>query len=418
MEDQSTSKLFTILQDPPASSISLPLTNPCPLREFIPSIKEVTTPDESFITHDLQNHELDDGEHRQNANATCKLSKSNNSGAVELVQTEKTDAPHCALTLDAMQGNQNYPRHVPVHVVDERFNGQPKILTNSAASNISESQNNTARSSVHHHQSFSPCPPFSQHNQDDYHSFLQMSSTFSSLVVSTLLQNPVAHAAASFAATFWPYANAETSAADSPVCTPPSMTAITAATVAAATAWWAAHGLLPLCTPLHTPFACPPAPPTAPPSMAPTETQHKIQHGEAKPENPPLQDQILDPEQSEVLQAQHSVSNSPGVSSSESEEKGDTNVNIASKVTNDEMNQVSENPDSNKMNARKPVDRSSCGSNTTSSGEETEILEKDEKEKEEPNKPETNLLGSEPNNRRSRSISNLTNSWKEVSEEV
>jgi len=120
---QSTSKLFTILQDPPASSISLPLTNPCPLREFIPSIKEVTTLDQSFITHDLQNHELDDGEHIQNTNATCKLSKSNNSSAVELVQTEKTDAPHCALTLDAMQGNQNYLRHVRVHVVDERFNG-------------------------------------------------------------------------------------------------------------------------------------------------------------------------------------------------------------------------------------------------------------------------------------------------------
>ena len=40
----------------------------------------------------------------------------------------------------------------------------------------------------------------------------------------------------------------------------------------------------------------PPAPPSAPPSMAPTETQHKIQQGEVKPENPPMQDQILDPE--------------------------------------------------------------------------------------------------------------------------
>ena len=68
--------------------------------------------------------------------------------------------------------------------------------------------------------------------------------------------------------------NAETSA-DSPVCTPPSVTAITIATIAAATIWWAAHGLLSLCTPLHTPFACPPAPPSAPPSMAPIETQHK-----------------------------------------------------------------------------------------------------------------------------------------------
>ena len=136
--------------------------------------------------------------------------------------------------------------------------------------------------------------------------------------------------------------NAETSA-DSPVCTPPSVTAILGATVSAATVWWAAHGLLPLCTPLHTPFACPFVPPSAPPSMAPTETQHKIQQGDVKLENPPLQDQILDPEQSEVLQAQHSVSNSPSVSSSKFEEKGDTNVNTASKATNDEMNQAVSN---------------------------------------------------------------------------
>lgn len=439
-KDESSWKAFTILQEAPCSSVSLPQRNSCALREFIPSIKEVITLDEtneSFITDELQNHKLelhDDGNHTQKTNGICKVSKLENSGALKLVQTENTDAPHCALTIDGMQGNQNYPRHVPVHVVDENFgtsnqnpspdmlvqdsifNVHPKILPNSVASNITESQNNTERSSVH--QSFPPCPPFTQHNQDDYHSFLHMSSTFSNLIVSTLLQNPAAHAAASFAATFWPYANAEASS-DSPVCTqgfpsarigsPPTVTAITAATVAAATAWWAAHGLLPLCTP----FAFPPASATTAPSMTIGESPHKNQQGEVKPQNPHLLDQILDPEQSEVLQAQH-----PVVSSSESQDKGDTNVNTASKATtNPEMNQaISENPDSDKMNGRKPVDRSSCGSNTTSSSEETEIQEKDEKEKEELNTPDANLLGTEPNNRRSRSITNLTESWKEVSQ--
>jgi len=144
------------------------------------------------------------------------------------------------------------------------------------------------------------------------------------------------------------------------------------------------------------------------------ESPHKNQQGEVKPQNSPMLDQILDPEQSEVLQAQH-----PAVSSSESQDKGDTNVNIASEATNPEMNQaISENPDSDKMNDRKPVDRSSCGSNTTSSSEESEIQQKDEKEKEEHNTLDANLLGTEPNNRRSRSINNLTESWKEVSEGV
>ncbi|XP_006604919.1 protein LHY isoform X2 [Glycine max] len=457
-KDQSCSKVFTILQEAPCSSVSsanknstsilVPLRNSCALRKFIPSVKDVITQDEtndSFVTDDLENQklEIDDGKHTQKSNGTCKVSKSENSGASELVQTEKTDGLNCALTIEGVQGNQNYPRHVPVHVVDGNLgtstqnpspdmvfqdsifqpkggvNGQPNLVTISATSNISESQNNTARSSIH--QSFPPCPTFTQ---DDYHSFLQVSSTFSSLIVSTLLQNPAAHAAASFAATFWPYANAETSA-DSPMCTPdfpsrqigspPSVTAIAAATVAAATAWWAAHGLLPLCAPLHTAFACPPASAIAVPLMNIDESPQKTEQEEIKPQNSSLQDQILDPEHSE---AQHSAPKSPAVFSSKSEERGDANLNTSPKATNHETNQViSENPDSNKMKGRKPVDRSSCGSNTTSSSEETELLLKDEKEKEEPKTPDANILDTELSNRRSRSINNLTDSWKEVSEE-
>ncbi|KAG5044533.1 hypothetical protein AAZX31_03G240600 [Glycine max] len=457
-KDGSCLNVFTIIQEAPCSSvssanknstsISVPLRNSCALREFIPSVKEVITRDEtneSFVTDELENQklEIDDGKHTQKTNDTCEVSKLENSGASELVQTEKTDGRNCALTIDGVPGNQNYPRHVPVHVVDGNLgtstqnlspdmvfqdsifqpkggvNRQPNLVTNSATSHISECQNNAARSSIH--QSFPPSPPFAQ---DDYHSFLHMSSTFSSLIVSTLLQNPAAHAAASFAATFWPYANAETSA-DSPVCTPdfpsrqigspPSVTAIAAATVAAATAWWAAHGLLPLCGPLHTAFACPPASATTVPSMIIDESPQKTERGEIKPQNPPLQDQIPDPEHSE---AQHSAPKSPAVSSSKSEDRGDANLDTSPKATNHEMNQaISENPDSNKMKGRKPVDRSSCGSNTTSSSEETELLEKDEKEKEEPKTPDANVLDTELSNRRSRSISNLTDSWKEVSEE-
>ncbi|TKY61185.1 LHY protein [Spatholobus suberectus] len=321
-KDESCSKIFTILQEAPCSSVSsanknstsmsVPLRNSCALREFIPSVKGIITRDEtneSFVTTDeLENQklEIDDGNHTQKTNGTCKVSKLENSGASKLVQTEKIDDLNCELTIDGMQGNQNYPRHVPVHIVDGNLgtstqnpspdmvfqdsvfqpiggvNGQPNLVTNSATSNISESQNNTARSSIH--QSFPPCPPFTQHNQGDYQSFLHMSSTFASLIVSTLLQNPASHAAASFAATFWPYANTETSA-DSPVCSPgfpsrqigspPSVAAIAAATVAAATAWWASHGLLPLCAPLHTAFACPPASATAVPSINICESPQK-----------------------------------------------------------------------------------------------------------------------------------------------
>ncbi|WJX80463.1 CCA tRNA nucleotidyltransferase, mitochondrial [Trifolium repens] len=464
--NDNSSKAFTILKEAPCSSVSsaiqssisnlVPLTNSCTLREFTPSVKEVITRDEtneSFPASDIENQmlEIDDGKHTHKTDGTYKTSKLDNSCSPKSVQVEKTDGLTSPLTIDEMQNNQNYPRHVTVHVVDGNLgtstqtppqdmliqdstfqpiggiNGQRNLFTNSAASNTSESQNNMARSSIH--QSFPPCPPFAQHNHDDYQSFLNMSSTFSSLLVSTLLQHPAAHAAASFAATFWPYANVESSA-DSPACSqgafpsrqigsPPGVAAIAAATVAAATAWWAAHGLLPLCAPLHTAFACPPATATVVPSTNPSEAPPKTKQGDITLQNPPLQDQILDPEDSEALLAQHSASKSPGVSLSESEESGDAKLNTSAKVTiNLDINQpISENPDPNKMEGRKLVDRSSCGSNTTSSCEETDVLEKDGKEKEDSKAPEADHLATDPSSRRYRSISNLIDSWKEVSEE-
>ncbi|KAI4328991.1 hypothetical protein L6164_021300 [Bauhinia variegata] len=471
-KDKSCSKVYTILQEAPSSSVSsanksslsiaVPLRNSYTLREFIPSVKEVIARDEtneSFLTIEFKENqklEIDDGKHTEQNNGTSKASQLENSDAshVKLAQQEKTDDLNCALTKDVMQGNQNYPRHVPVHVLDGNLgtstqtptpdmsfqdsiihpiagvNGQPNVFTNSAASNTSESQSNTTRSSIH--QSFPAYPPFMpiRHNQDDYQSFLQASSTISSLIVSTLLQNPAAHAAASFAATFWPYANAETSV-DSPACSqggfpsrqigsPPSMAAIAAATVAAATAWWAAHGLLPLCASLHTAFTCPPASATAALSMDNGQAQaEKTEKGENIIENPPTQDQILDPEFSEALQAQHSASKSPAASSSDSEESGDAKLDTSSKATDQENSKViSEHPDSTKTKGRKQVDRSSCGSNTASSSDvETDALEKEDKQKEDSKAPDPSHLATEFSNRRCRSITNITDSWKEVSEE-
>ncbi|XP_061340926.1 protein LATE ELONGATED HYPOCOTYL-like isoform X2 [Gastrolobium bilobum] len=435
-------------------SMSVPLGNSCALKEITPSVNEVIADEinESFVTIELENRKLEINIGKQ-TNSTSKDSNLENSDAsqVTLVQNEKTGGLNCASTIDRTQGNQNYPRHVTVHVVDGNgtstqnpfqdmlfgdstfqpiggVNGLPNLLTNSDASNASESQGNTSRSSIH--QSFLPYPPLTQHNQDDCQSFLHMSSTFSSLVVSTLLQNPAAHAAASFAASFWPYGNPDTSA-DSPRCSqggfpsrqigsPPSLAAIAAATVAAATAWWAAHGLLPLCAPLHTAFACPPASMTAFPSMNAGETPALNTHQEnITLQNPHMQDQVLDAEYSEAQQAQHPASKSPAVTSSDSE-NGDAKLNTSSKATTDhEMNKaISEHPDSNQTKGRKQVDRSSCGSNTTSSSEvETDALEKNEKGNEELETPDASHLAIESSNRRTRSISNLTDSWKEVSEE-
>lgn len=456
-------EVFTVGPDVPYSSVSsankssvstsVPWGSSGALKEITPSLKEVIALDgtnESFITIELGNRKLATNDGKQ-TNGCSKDSKLEDSEAsqVKLVQSEKTDGLNCAFTIDGMQSNQNYPRHVTVQVFDGNVstntqnpsqdmrlrdsifqpigevNGQPKVFTNSAASNTGESQSNTGQSSIH--QSFLPYPPFTQHNQDDYQSFIHMSSTFSSLVVSNLLQNPAAHAAASFAATYWPHARPET-LADSSRCSeggfpcrqmgsPPSMAAIVAATVAAATAWWATHGLLPMCAPPHTAFAFPPASVTAVPSVNTDEgPASEIEQGNTYIQNPPQQGQILDPEHSEAQQTQHSALKSPTITSSDSE-NGDAKLHTLLKATDHEMKEVSQHLDSNITKGKTLVDRSSCGSNTSSSDLETDALEKDEKGKEELETLGANLLAAEFINRRYRTVSNLTDSWKEVSEE-
>ncbi|OMO82369.1 hypothetical protein COLO4_23060 [Corchorus olitorius] len=366
-QDESCSEVFTLLHETNCSSVSsvnknsIPasaaLRSSCTFREFVPSLKETIQDNGRSKASNLEN--------------SCILHEKS-------VQGQKKDELDGALRTDEMQATQNYPRHVSVHVLDGSLgtcaqnptldvpfqdsafhsvgdvHGQPNLFANPAASATTEHQHNAPRSN---HQAFPTFhPPFThvRPNQEDYRSFLHVSSTFSSLIVSTLLQNPAAHAAASFAATFWPYANVESSA-DSPACSQggflprqmnsaPSMAAIAAATVAAATAWWAAHGLLPI---------------------------------------------------------------------------GDAKLNTEVKAVNEEKDAaVTEPQDANKTKNRKQVDRSSCGSNTPSSSEvETDALEKHEKDKEELKGADANHPQPECSNRRSRSNSNLSDSWKEVSEE-
>lgn len=434
--------------------------NPCTFREFVPLTKEGINRDEIYESLEPKGNQkldkLDSWQKEQDSGTSQASDLDNSQPSHEKSVQGKTDDP-CqsenfgSLIKNEMQAAHSFPRHVPVHVVDGSLgtctqapssemtygeslfhqignHGQPNLFQNPAASATTEHQTNGSRSSIYHqsfpafHTPFSPI----HSNQDDYRSFLQISSTFSSLIVSTLLQNPTAHAAASFAATFWPCSNMEASS-DSPSGTiggfpsrqinaAPSMAAIAAATVAAATAWWAAHGLLPLCAPLHTGFTCAPASATSAP---PTDSGQTPVANAERGENAP-QDQQLDLECSDAFQAQNSASKSPTASSSDSEESRAAKPNTKSTAPDNEINTtaVAELNESNKMKSRKQVDRSSCGSNTPSSSEvETDALEKHENGKEECKEADVNHAAGEPTNRRSRSTSSLEY-WKEVSEGV
>ncbi|EXC13655.1 Protein LHY [Morus notabilis] len=453
-QDDNCSEVLTQLQEHCSSAFkrSTPkppvgLRNACTFRELVPSMKKANQddPSGSYVTVELdgnQNVEKADVTEMtvedNDASRNLKLENANSSD-------EKMDDLSCGAPTEEMQTTQKYPRHVPVHVLDGSLGtctqmpssdmpfkepifhpvgevrGHHNLFANSAASATTEHQSNASRTSAH--QSFRAFhPPFTpiRHNQDDYQSFLHMSSTFSSLIVSTLLQNPAAHAAASFASTFWPHSNVEASA-DSPAfnqgCSTPSMAAIAAATVAAATAWWASHGLLPLCAPLNTAFTCTPSISGVPSIHTDQVPAANAERGENSL-NPPLQDQA-DPEYSDALQAQHSALKSPAASSSDSEESGSAKHKSNSKAADHEnAAATTELHDSNKAKGRKQVDRSSCGSNTASSSEvETDALEKHENEKEESKEPDADNPIAEMINRRSKSNSNTSDSWKEVSEE-
>ncbi|CAN1353301.1 Protein LATE ELONGATED HYPOCOTYL [Linum perenne] len=406
--DESCSEVFTssssIFSAKKNSSTLQPLglRNPsCSFREFVPCSKDSVSRDESHVTTEL------DGKkkwHRPEE-LTPKVSDNGSSNPPQ------HDDNAIRVLEDKMQSMQNCPRHVPVHILDdstvvpvEESRAHSDVYSLPTAS-AAELHNNVPTSSTN--QSFPPFPhPFAPSLQ------------FSSLIASALLQNPAAHAAASFAASFWPYANVgnapapdSSSSLQVNTSSAPSMAAIAAATVAAATAWWAAHGLLPMCP---AAFTCPPAAPSAHHDSAKTETK------EAAPglEHPPPEDEQM----------------APTMSSSESGENAGGENPIPSPKVADHETKAAPPPEAAphdcsepKNNNKKQVDRSSCGSNTASSSEvETDALEKNALEKN-GNKGNEETKEAEPNNvpastdpsgarRMLRSNGGMADSWKSVSQ--
>ncbi|KAL4361838.1 hypothetical protein GQ457_04G030150 [Hibiscus cannabinus] len=126
-------------------------------------------------------------------------------------QGQREEDMDCDVRTDEMEATQNHPQHVAVHVLDGSMgtcaqnpyldmhfqdpifhpmgdlHGHANLIANPAASTTTAHQNITPRST---HQAFPTFhTPFMhlQPNQEDYQSFLHVSSTFSNLIVSTLL---------------------------------------------------------------------------------------------------------------------------------------------------------------------------------------------------------------------------------------
>ncbi|KAK1422003.1 hypothetical protein QVD17_24829 [Tagetes erecta] len=356
-----------------------PQEGPC---AFVSLENEDSILNESYITIQARKH---DGNKHTNINIS--LFESSHPEHENINRCQYSD--NTVNVINDIQGKQTYPRHVPVQVVDVHQGVGAKSSVNIAevSETSGQNHNNALKSST--------IPPFHplftsfNDNEENYRSFLHVSSTMSSVIVSSLLQNPAAHAAASIAAKFWHPVNIEASSADSfsmdhlnSEITPPSMAAIAATTVAAATAWWSAHGLLPVCTPFY-------------PGGYSCAFQGPIEENKVRVANTGREKAYSEGDlQEEKMYAEITESAADLSSSDEPEMK----INIQG---------------TGKTNVGKQIDRSSCGSNTTSSSElEMDILEKQEKE--------TEAKGSdvkESISHTGRSTVNPNESWKGVSEE-
>ncbi|ESQ36726.1 hypothetical protein EUTSA_v10007028mg [Eutrema salsugineum] len=241
------------------------------------------------------------------------------------------------------------------------------------------------------------------HGQSSSHVNLPATTTTSATTTSQQLF-PACHSQDDYP---WPYANVANSGDSSTrmSSSPPSIAAIAAATVAAATAWWASHGLLPVCPP--TPLTCLPLPTVAVPNP---EAMGIAENAELPPEK-----------QTTDMQDQNMASKSPASSSDDSEETGVTKQNVDSNTNGNTEEVVAGAAALHDSQNKKPVDRSSCGSNTPSGSDaETDALAKMDKDKEDVKETDANQPGAiETSNRRSKIRDNnspITDSWKEVSQ--
>ncbi|KAI0491357.1 hypothetical protein KFK09_025617 [Dendrobium nobile] len=238
-----------------------------------------------------------------------------------------------------------------------------------------------------------PFPTFPPFAQDFYRSFLGFSSAFSSQIISTLQQNPTVHAAAcTAAASLCPSEEVDSS----------SMSAIAAATVAAASAWWTTNGPFLFFPPIHASgFACSPPAISFPVVNTDQAPQEKMKEKQEECQN------------SASANQQAVLSSSSSSQLEEGEQKFSNNFKASSDV-----DVACRNLDRAKVS--KP-ERSSCGSNTTSSSEiETDaVLKKNGETKDEEGNQShfQNLAAGEINNRRARSNLCFNETWKEVSQE-
>ncbi|KAG1354727.1 protein LHY [Cocos nucifera] len=422
----SCSEVFNLLQDVPSASMSSAnkgSSNICTFQHYVKEVKEKTAQSESSKTVKDNHEEKKEADHTDID--VGRLSRISLHSQSKFAHEERRDARKQTENFgpsleDNQQGGQCYSKLIPGQFIDTNsaeykqnvcsnefimpVTNQDEAHTdvNSFKNPVTlaghESHSNCMVSSAHQPVPvFRPCTQFGS-NQDAYRSFL--SSASSSLMLSTLLQNPSIHAVASLAASFWPSVNANApldlaaenlngGMSEKQSNPSPSMAAVAAATVAAASAWWATNGLLPMFPPFHTSYSF------APPSTVPVPSvdiaqapKDKKEKKEDRPQNLLQEDhqQIMDPGHSGALRNTQKASKLLPSSESELDECGRGERSPYAKLKSSAADKFEALPDtrfldSDKTQHNKNSNCSTYGSNRLSSSEvEPESMIKKHKE--------------------------------------
>ncbi|XP_009395074.2 protein CCA1 isoform X1 [Musa acuminata AAA Group] len=452
ISEPSQSEVLNVFQDALSTSISSgnkSSSNHSKYMEILPTDEKVD--DKIASSKSSAPHEVDKelkkngkafiGQETEGVQGNCTKPHIN----LALDKGESASKLHGLTSKDSVKGDQTQPRHTMgrngarnMHTEDSdgqnptSVTGQVEGHANDISSMNPEAsaipvQNISRVNSMHHpFPAFAPFTHFHS-SQDAYRSFLNISSTFSSFILSTLLQNPAVHAAARLAASSCPSAEVEASLQSTPVFMAgerhinpaPGLEAIAAVTVAAAAAWWKAHGLLPWFPPAAFAFS-PPNTTTIP--SADTAQLHS--HG-CTLEKPLAEDQQIGKQNlyEDLKPPRHSSKSlSLSLSSSDSHDsgRGKNSSELEDSTSNKFKPLVASGfDDSDNPRNKKKQDRSSCGSNTPSSSEvETDNAGKHEKVNDEAKEAYfNNSAACETNQCRFRSSGHMNESWKAVSED-
>ncbi|KAH7668397.1 MYB-related transcription factor LHY protein [Dioscorea alata] len=465
-EDGSCSEvldLFQVLPSVPVSYATEKCSNPYSFREFVPLLKETsdkTLVDKSSMTikSNVETGSDDAAIYHKNTermHGICKNMQAEPITEEIAVVLKKPEMPVSSIK-DNPQGFNSYQKYVVDQAEENssakcRETAEPQSKIHSTVDNVGVPSNvnpfttpiisgipQAYASSATIHPLVQSVPPFTQFCSIPgaaYRSFMNISSTFSSLMLSTLLQNPAVHAAACLAASFFPSSGADAAAAAAAANSTtaevfggevpgrhmnaiPSMTAIAAATVAAATAWWATHGLLPLFPP-HLQSDLTFTHPTVTTTVGNTDIDQASDIIRKRDDEfRPSAQEDRKGEQSHLPRSQHDSSSTSFSDESEQGERSQCSSDLKDLKANNMFKLLPQTELHDSINIGKnKAYRSSCGSNTPSSSEKDFANAAEKANVEETKEASQDHVSNETNHRRNRSSATINDAWKEVSEE-